>query len=171
MTSLYIENLVIEATRKCNMQCEHCLRGPAQRKTISDQHIYKMLQLIDDVSCLTITGGEPTLAMDALEQIRHCTIYGRCDIGNFYMVTNGKSIHIEELAEWIYGMEFACTDNEVSAVTFSFDQFHTQTFNWNQSQKQENNFARLQEKMSSEYGLSNGCGGEFIYKHSDKSWG
>ena len=35
---LNIDSLIIEVTRKCNMQCEHCLRGAAQRKTIDDNH-------------------------------------------------------------------------------------------------------------------------------------
>jgi MoaA/NifB/PqqE/SkfB family radical SAM enzyme len=168
---LRIQDAVIEVTRKCNMKCEHCLRGAAQRKTIDDNHIYKFLQIIDDIGTLTITGGEPTLAMDSLEQIKHCAQYGNCDVGDFYMVTNGKAINVERLAEWANGMRFACHNNELSSIAFSFDQFHTQTFLWKQAEKQKRNFERLQRIMEEEYGLyDEGCG-HFIRKHSDSSWG
>jgi len=170
--ALNIDNLAIEVTRKCNMNCEHCLRGAAQRKNISNNHIYKLLQIVDNVSTLTITGGEPTLNMEALEQIRTCIIYGNADVNSFYMVTNGKAINVDDLAEWSYNMLNCCSDNEMSSVGFSFDTFHTQTFNWKQVEKQQRNFDRLKEKLEYEYGIyESPCGGDFVHKHSDNSWG
>ena len=171
MADLNIDNLTIEVTRKCNMNCEHCLRGNAQRLTISDQHIYKILQLIDNVHTLNISGGEPTLAMDALTQIKHCAIYGKADIGNFYMVTNGKAINVSELAEWINYMKYACQDNGLSAVAFSFDMFHTQTFNGKQLAKHQRNYHKLQHVLANEWGIFDEGGGDFIFKHSDKNLG
>ena len=160
----------IEVTRKCNMQCEHCLRGAAQRKTISDHHIYRFFSLIDSISTLTITGGEPTLAMDSLEQIKHRIQYESCDVGSFYMVTNGKSINVERLAEWTADMKFVCSDNDISSIGFSFDQFHTSTFNWKQLQKQKRNYVALQEILEEEYGIDNSANHSFVYKHSDEKW-
>ena len=169
---LNIDNLIIEVTRKCNMKCQHCLRGSAQRKVISNHYIHKMMALIDNVGTITISGGEPTLAMDKLHYIRECIIYGDIDVQNFYMVTNGKSIPINDLAEWVYLMELACSDNEISSVGFSFDRFHVQTLNYAQMVKQENNYNRLKDKLEWEYGVTqSGCGGDFITKHSDNSWG
>ncbi len=75
---LHIDSLVIEVTRKCNMSCEHCLRGASQRKTIDKLHMYKIFNLIDSVCSLNITGGEPTLAMDSLEHIVNCIDYDGC---------------------------------------------------------------------------------------------
>lgn len=168
---LNIDSLVIEVTRKCNLKCEHCLRGATQRKTISDQHIYKMMQLIDNVSSLTISGGEPTLAMAALDQIRNCTTYGTCDINSFYMVTNGKAINVAGVAAWAAAMEEACSDNEISGIGFSFDQWHTQYLNWSQLKKQERNYYELKETLNEDYGIGE-CesGGDFVRKHSTKSW-
>ncbi len=168
---LYISDLIIEVTRKCNMSCEHCLRGAAQRKTINNHHIYKILRLIDQVSTLTVTGGEPTLAMDSLDRIRNELIYNNCDVNSFYMVTNGKSINIEAVAEWVYSMLNVCDDNEMSGVGFSFDPFHVETLNWKQAQKQKRNFYNLQELLLTEYGIDETpCGSSFVSKHSDNSW-
>jgi len=170
--SLTITDVVIEATRKCNMRCEHCLRGAAQRKSISDNHVYKFLNLIDNIGTLTISGGEPTLAMPSLKQIENCIRYGSVDVGNFYMVTNGKSICVDDLADWIYNMYEVCSDNEISMLGFSFDTFHTQMFNWKQLEKHQRNFDRLQEVMECSYGITgNGCGASIVGKHSDKTWG
>jgi len=168
---LNISEAAIEVTRKCNMQCEHCLRGPVQRKTISNHHIYRFLSLIDSIGTLNITGGEPTLAMDTLEHLRHSIIYQDCEVQNFFMVTNGKAINCERLAEWAYHMKLACSDNEISSIGFSFDQFHTSTFNWKQLEKRDRNFYKLSDIMEMEYGITgNEAGGSFIHKHSDKSW-
>ena len=168
---LNIADLAIEVTRKCNMKCEHCLRGNSQRKTIDNQYIYKMLQLIDNVGTLTIAGGEPTLSMDSLQQIRHCIIYGNRDVSSFYMVTNGKAINLEAMAEWIYDMHNCCSDNEMSSIGFSFDSFHTQTFNWKQSDKHSNNYYRLQDMIEMNYGLYNSSGESYVTKHSDENLG
>ena len=116
---LNIDNLVIEATRKCNMNCSHCLRGAAQRKCADNKHIHRLMQIIDHISTLTITGGEPTLNMDALEYIRTEIIYGNANVGSFFMVTNGKSINVDKLAQWAFNMYSCCDDNERSNELFS----------------------------------------------------
>jgi len=170
--NINIDNLAIEVTRKCNMSCEHCLRGASQRKVIDNNHIYKLLQLIDNVSTLTITGGEPTLNMEGLEQIRYCITYENSDIQNFYMVTNGKAINVDKLAEWSYNMLSCCSDNEISRIGFSFDSFHTNNLNYRQLEKQKRNFHNLQEKLQYEYGIyETPCGGDFVCKHSNDSLG
>lgn len=168
---LNVYNLVIEATRKCNMKCEHCLRGPSQRKSANHQHIYKLLQLVDQASTLTITGGEPTLAMDILEHIRHCVLYGNCDVGSFFMVTNGKSINVEAVAKWAAGMKYACSDNEISAIGFSFDQWHKNELNSPQINKQRRNFYNLKDTLEWNFGICDSGCGNFVVEHSGDSWG
>ena len=168
---LNISDVVIEVTRKCNMQCEHCLRGDVQNKTLDNKYIDKLFSLIDTIHCLSITGGEPTLAMDKLDHIEQCARYAHADVDNFFMVTNGKSIHVNKLAEWVWNMQDACQDNEISAVTFSFDNFHRNTFNCQQLDKQERNFHRLWEILEEDYGLYNSCDGAFVYKHTSDRMG
>lgn len=168
---LNIDRLTIEVTRKCNMNCEHCLRGASQRKTIDNLHIHKIFNLIDSVYSLTISGGEPTLAMDSLEHIVNCIDYDGCSVGDFYIVTNGKTINVERMARWVNQMYRACDSNEISMVGFSFDPWHRDTFNWQQAEKQERNYNNLKEMMEFEYGIGdNGCDTPIISKHSDETW-
>ena len=169
---LNINYLIIEASRKCNMKCEHCLRGAPQRKTIPNNYVYKMLQLVDYASTLSIGGGEPTLAIETLEYIRQCLIYGNCDIGSFYMVTNGKAINAKELADYFYRMHMICEDNEISGVGFSFDRFHTETFSWAQKEKRDRNYDKLKETLEWECGLGeNPSGITVVTKHTDEEYG
>ncbi len=146
------------------------MRGASQRKNIPNNHIYKLLQIIDNVSTLTITGGEPTLNMEALEQIRTCIIYGNADVNNFYMVTNGKSINIDSIAELAYKMTLCCSDNEMSQICFSFDSYHQYELNDKQIDKKQRNYYDLKEKMEYEYGIVDNGGEGIVSKHSDKSW-
>ena len=44
-----IANLVIEVTRKCNLQCAHCLRGEAQDIEISEAVIDKIFHDLSGV--------------------------------------------------------------------------------------------------------------------------
>lgn len=118
-----IDNLVIEVTRKCNMKCEHCLRGTAQNKCIDRASIYHTFRKIDYIGTLTISGGEPSLAVEQIEMIIENMIYSQCEVGNFYIVTNAKYLTTRffEALEELYRL---CTDNEVSQIQYSSDRFH-----------------------------------------------
>ena len=44
MKELYIKNLCIEITRRCNMRCAHCMRGDAEPVDIPLKHISNLLR-------------------------------------------------------------------------------------------------------------------------------
>ena len=44
MKELYIKNLCIEITRRCNMRCAHCMRGDAEPVNIPLKHISNLLR-------------------------------------------------------------------------------------------------------------------------------
>ena len=39
-----VENLAIELTRKCNLKCNHCMRGNAENKEISDKILDRIFE-------------------------------------------------------------------------------------------------------------------------------
>ena len=60
---MHLYSLIIEVTRKCNLCCEHCLRGEAQNKVFNPEWLDTFIKNnnITHVSTITFTGGEPSL--------------------------------------------------------------------------------------------------------------
>jgi len=120
-------------TRQCQLNCQHCLRGPSQKryKAPNFDALYDFVRNIDYISSVTFTGGEPTLVpfltyqfiIDAFQQ-------AKVGIGSFYLATNGISLlkpHTEEEFYHLISFLYAnCDDNEISGVKFSRDNFHKQ---------------------------------------------
>ncbi len=120
-----IYEIVIEVTRRCNMKCAHCLRGKPQNKTQKEEHLRNLLRQVSYISTVTFSGGEPTLP-SGLEMINKfidlCHNY-EVDVGNWYIVTNGK-VWRKELPRTIWRLNNLCSDNEISGIDVSDDQFH-----------------------------------------------
>lgn len=62
-------HLVIETNRQCNLNCTHCGRGDAQDVTITPEIIDKLLDQIDFIVELDLTGGEPFLHPEIIEYL------------------------------------------------------------------------------------------------------
>ena len=69
MRELYIKNLCIEITRRCNMRCTHCMRGDAESVDIPLKHISNLLRHVRHIHHFNITGGEPSLNVRAIRHI------------------------------------------------------------------------------------------------------
>ena len=63
---LSYKELAIEVTRRCNMQCSHCMRGHAENHTISKEVVDRLLDEVSVVGRLLLTGGEPFLEVSML---------------------------------------------------------------------------------------------------------
>ena len=120
-----ISNLVLELTRKCNMNCCHCLRGNAQNKSMSHDIILKSLTTFDYISELTLSGGEITLAKPQLDHVGNLLQANVAEVDSVYMVSNGKSMlpGVEDAIEKIIRY---CGSNEISAFQISQDSFHNE---------------------------------------------
>lgn len=120
---LEFNDLCIEVTRKCNMECKHCLRGKPQNISIDLSCIHKLFKITNYISSITFTGGEPTLAVSKMISILNIAINYNVEIANFYIVTNGKYLppNFYYFIHKIYGY---CTSNEISGVSLSKDSFH-----------------------------------------------
>lgn len=122
---LHLGNVVFEITRWCNMQCEHCLRGEREHRKLKKEYIDRFLNGIESINLLTITGGEPTLAIDVIEYIFQTCISQGIEVYNVWVTTNGKiksQKFLDIMTRFIeYTKEF---DGEISGVSISTDQFH-----------------------------------------------
>ncbi len=66
---LSYKELAIEVTRRCNMQCSHCMRGHAENHTISKEVVDRLLDEVSVVGRLLLTGGEPFLEPEMMDYI------------------------------------------------------------------------------------------------------
>lgn len=126
-----IINYVIETTRKCNLKCEHCLRGSAQRKNISNEILIPALRQLEKLQNsgiiqginLTISGGEPTLNTLAIDSIILFLKYSDLSLYNWYIVTNGLKVN-EAFLEKCRELHMLALDKEISGISISNDFYH-----------------------------------------------
>lgn len=123
---VYFDSLAVEATRRCNMHCAHCLRVEAENKAISYEVMDALLRHVDGIGTVTFTGGEPSFNCRAIDQFRELCLKYDIPVNGFYIVTNGKE-NVEELAvaslRW-YGYCAKQQDTEICGLALSDDQFH-----------------------------------------------
>lgn len=81
--------LMIEITRKCNLKCEHCLRGDAQNITMGKEVIDKIFEDAADCKQILFTGGEPLLALDEIEYFVDKILESDWTTKNIAMTING----------------------------------------------------------------------------------
>lgn len=135
---MQVYNLVIEVTRKCNLQCAHCLRGPAQRMTMSREVLHKVLSNLSYISSVTFTGGEPSLAPEVIEDFLQDVRMRGIEVGYFYVVSNGQPHNrykrflraLSDLYEW-------CAEKDACCLEVSQDQFHP-GLDWRSKRQFEN---------------------------------
>ena len=116
-------SIIVEVTRWCNLECQHCLRGDRQRKKQTYQNMYEFLGNFSYVDTVTFTGGEHTLAPDIIGLFIDASRHLGVNIGNYYIATNAEKITQKFLKVW-ERLHHWCDDNDISGVDISNDQFH-----------------------------------------------
>lgn len=120
---MYIQDLVLEVTRRCNMACEHCLRGDAQNLDMPSKMVDEVLKYCESIGTVVFTGGEPSLNIPLIRYFfEQAEKKGKLP-GSFYVVTNGKENQYElaaELLKWYPKME----EKELCGVSLSIDTYH-----------------------------------------------
>lgn len=122
---MQVYDLALEVTRKCNLKCDHCCRGNAQRKSMDFRTLHNTLHNISYISSVTFTGGEPSLVPEFFEMFNQYIIGRRIRIGWFYCVTNGMPHNrfrkfLEHL-QWLHGW---VDEPDQCCLEMSQDQFH-----------------------------------------------
>lgn len=122
-----LSEFAIEVTRRCNMACEHCLRGEAEDLDL-DLALAKMaLEGIRSIDQIVFTGGEPSLNVPCMESLLGICKAQGIRVNSFFLATNGKEVtldFLECLMHW-YAYCISCSgDPYMSAVALSRDMFH-----------------------------------------------
>ena len=128
MKKIYIQNLGMIVTEKCNLNCAHCLRGKCSDKVMSDEVIDATLSQVCAIGNLAICGGEPTLALDRLEKIFDYIIKNKILVNEITLVINGTiySVELLRLLDYIdsYINVTPFTKKSKSLFAISWDKYH-----------------------------------------------
>ncbi len=95
MDEIEIEQFGIEITRKCNMQCDFCMRGKSQNIEINDDIINEIFNSLCKfekikIGSISLTGGEPFLASEKLIKVINELIRRNISVSWLTVTTNGS---------------------------------------------------------------------------------
>ena len=116
------DTLALEVTRRCNMCCDHCLRGNAQNLDMDTTIVEKIARLVHPGD-VTFTGGEPSLNISAIQ--KYFELAERYDTlpYDFFVATNGLT-NQEELAITLLKAYPKMEEKDMCCLTISVDDFH-----------------------------------------------
>jgi hypothetical protein len=122
---LYLSNITLEVTRRCNMACDHCLRGDAQNMDMTTEVVDRLLDAVHGhgIGHITFTGGEPTLNIPIIRYVADQLKERGVGLGSFYVVTNGKVESIE-LVHALIDLYVMSDEKEMCGLVISNDQYH-----------------------------------------------
>ena len=118
-----IGSLVLEITRRCNMRCDHCMRGEAESLDMNFEIIDKLFESGIRFNNITFTGGEPALFPQAIQYFVDRLKDTRRSIDHFYIKTNGKHESMK-MATALLELYFLSDNQEACTLDVSRDQFH-----------------------------------------------
>lgn len=121
---LNLQTLVLEITRHCNMACKHCMRGDPEPRSFGCDLSEKLCEQLSHVDHLSLTGGEPSLAANEINNFLHYLKANQVTVGDFFVATNGfeYSSNFLDVLDRLY--EY-CLVPGSCALSISTDQFHS----------------------------------------------
>jgi len=109
--------IILEVTRRCQLRCDHCLRGDAQRKDVSDKVIHFLSKY--NIGHLTLTGGEPTIVRDLIKRLRQARLFPEA----VWMCTNGYTFKKQWIEEY-FDYANCLGEPEDCGLSVSCDSYH-----------------------------------------------
>lgn len=141
---MHIEQLHLEITRRCNLECEHCFRGDSQNINIKLETLKNVFTNVDKIDKLLITGGEPFLAINELEEMIDLIKKYNVKIEKINIVTNGTV-----LSSRVLKVLKALSQISNLELSISFDIFHLlQLEKKNLKEKRDKNVEFLKENFN-----------------------
>ena len=134
MKKLEIERLSIEITRRCNMKCSHCMRGNTQNMDISPEYITNILRHTRKIGYLNLTGGEPSMNVEAIQFVLSSLKRRKIVVDNFHIITNGSQTSMsDEFIDicsklYAYQQEESHPEQLDCMLEMSNDRFHDNTY-------------------------------------------
>lgn len=120
---IQVDNLIIEVTQRCNLACEHCLRGCARNVDLNKSYVDSLLSQVDTIGSIVFTGGEPTLNLPIIEYVFDEIRRRKIPLGFFWIATNGVEKSLELAALLLKNVDL-CDEPEMMGVAISTDIYH-----------------------------------------------
>lgn len=89
--------LSLEITRRCNLNCSHCMRGEAQECDMPYTIIDSLLLQTNEIEKILFTGGEPFLALDKMDYFLEKIKSKKIPLYELQIITNGTCFSDESL--------------------------------------------------------------------------
>jgi organic radical activating enzyme len=121
---MYIQNLTIELTRRCNLSCNHCLRGTAQNCDIDKKYIDATFKKFKNIGSLCLTGGEPSLVPELILYVVRQIKKNKVSVNSFDITTNAVKISSKFIMALIE-LYYVCEDKEFCSLSISNDAYHS----------------------------------------------
>lgn len=127
----YVNTLTIELTRKCNFKCGHCLRGEPESKDFDVKYLRQFFvdNYVSDVHEIILTGGEPLLVPEIIEQIVQEFQWQGIGLGFYYIATNG-SMFTEDAMNAILKLHNICNEQDMTFIEVSNSVWHQEDKNY-----------------------------------------
>lgn len=109
--------VAIEITRRCNLNCEHCMRGDSENIDISRELLEKFFDEVKSANVLVLSGGEPFLCYEQIRMLLEVMAEKKVRIPKVAIVTNGTVYD-----ERIYKLLEAGFEKIV--IDISIDEYH-----------------------------------------------
>lgn len=154
---LDLYGLSIEVTRRCNMSCRHCMRGPAQAVDLDVDKLRIFLKDVSYISSITFTGGEPTLNIQAIEDTLKIIKDYSIPVSSIYVVTNGKMVtsrFLNAMIDWYAYCIDVGGEPEICGIAWSQDEFHDKVDPQNIAKLRALSFFRPDDKKTRDWSRS-----------------
>lgn len=123
----------IEISRRCNLDCSHCMRGEAQNSKISTELLNKFFDDVKSANVLVISGGEPFMCYEEIKSLIEVIKSKHVFIPKVLIVTNG-TIYDERIYKLLE------QNFEYIEIDISIDNYHMESISrkYNTNMKSEN---------------------------------
>ena len=125
---IFIQNLGLIVTNKCNIDCKHCSRGCKNNNDMKKEVIDKVLEECKYIGNLCLLGGEITLSTEILEYLFNKIIENRIIVQEMTTVINGTNYSEEflRLLDYLnnYIESYMNKGSSNTTFTLSLDKYH-----------------------------------------------
>ncbi|MBQ4032283.1 MAG: radical SAM protein [Bacilli bacterium] len=120
MAKLTVEELIVEITRACTLDCKHCFRGESQNAFMDLQTIRNLFGNVEYIKKLVLSGGEPFLAIQQMNEVADLIRRYNIRVDEISIITNG-TVLTTDVIRALEKLQMVCGEFNIRV---SDDKFH-----------------------------------------------